>query len=148
MPYPKQLHGSINHVSLTVSDLDEALTFFRPLLTFFDYQVSNPSPYAGTRLAVSINEAVGIAINIWQAKTQHPFDVYEPGLHHLAINAGTHTKVDEAHELVKSLGGTILDGPGEFPFAMGGYYACYFLGPDNIKLEVVHMPELESLYRQ
>lgn len=38
-----------------------------------------------------------------------------------------------------------LDGPGEFPYATGGYYAVYFLGPDRMKLEVVHMPELESL---
>lgn len=146
MTYPTKLHGSLNHVSLTVSDLDKAMQFFRPFLEFFGYQVSEPSPYAGTRIAVSINEAVGIAINIWQAKTQHPFDVYEPGLHHLAINTGTHAQVDQAHQLVKELGGNILEGPGEFPFAVGGYYAFYFLGPDNIKLEVVHMPELEALY--
>jgi glyoxylase I family protein len=45
---------------------------------------------------------------------------------------------------VHGLGGTILDGPGEFPFGIGGYYAVYFLGPDGLKFEVVHMPALAA----
>ena len=44
------------------------------------------------------------------------------------------------------LGGTILDGPGEFPFAVGCYYAVYFLGPDGLKFEFVHMPTLADFY--
>lgn len=136
------LHGSINHVSITVSDLDEAMGFFRPLLHFFGYSVGEISHYAGTRLAVNVNASNGIAFNIWEAKSHHPFDVYEPGLHHVAINAGSRADVDAVHRLVAGLGAEILDGPGEFPFAEGGYYAVYFLGPDNLKFEVVHMPEL------
>ena len=46
--------------------------------------------------------------------------------------------------LVAELGGEILDGPGEFPFGPGGYYAFYFRGPDRLKFEVVHMPVLEN----
>jgi hypothetical protein len=38
----------------------------------------------------------------------------------------------------------VLDGPGEFPFSHQGYYAVYFLGPDNIKFEVVHMAGLKA----
>jgi hypothetical protein len=41
----------------------------------------------------------------------------------------------------------ILDGPGEFPFGHGGYYAVYFRGPDRLKLEVVHMPLAEQRAR-
>jgi hypothetical protein len=49
--------------------------------------------------------------------------------------------------LVKRLGGRILDGPGEFPFGVGGYYAVYFLAPpDNLKFEYVHMPALARFY--
>jgi glyoxylase I family protein len=136
------MHGTINHVALTVSDLDRALEFFRPFLTHFGYQVSDPAPYAGTRLTVNVNPANGIAINIWEAQAAHPFAVYEPGLHHLALNAGSKAQVDEALAIVKAAGCEILDGPGEFPFAVGGYYAFYFLGPDDLKLEVVYMPEL------
>ena len=136
------LHGTLNHVSITVTDLDRAMEFFRPFLEFFGYTVGSPSPYAGTRLTVNVNEGNGIAINIWEAKEQHPFKLYEPGLHHIAINAGSKSLVDEALEIVKRANCQVLDGPGEFPFAIGGYYAFYFLGPDNLKFEVVHMASL------
>ena len=138
------LHGTLNHVSITVSDLDGAMAFFGPFLAFFGYTIGSASPYAGTRLTVNVNEHNGIAINIWEAKEQHPFKVYEPGLHHIAINAGSKRQVDEALEIVRRANLTVLDGPGEFPFAVGGYYAFYFLGPDDMKFEVVHMPSLEK----
>jgi catechol 2,3-dioxygenase-like lactoylglutathione lyase family enzyme len=136
-------HGSINHVAIAVSDLAAAMAFFRPFLEFFGFTVHGPMPYADTLLTVNVNDSNGIGINIWEAKEPHPFRVYEPGLHHLAINAGSPEQVDEAHELVRQHGFEVLDGPGEFPFAEGGYYAFYFLGPDDLKFEVVHMPELD-----
>ena len=138
------LHGTLNHVSITVSNLDEAMTFFRPFLEFFGYTVGTPSPYAGTRLTVNVNERNGIAINVWEAKEQHPFKVYEPGLHHIAINAGSRAHVDAALQIVRNAGLKVLDGPGEFPFAIGGYYAFYFLGPDDLKFEVVYMASLDG----
>lgn len=49
-------------------------------------------------------------------------------------------------ELARNLGGRILNGPGELPFGIGGYYAVYFLGPDGLKFEFVHMPALAEHY--
>ena len=145
------LQGSINHLSITVSDLRVALTFFTPLLEFLDYQAEGiiRDNFSGQELVVHLNMANGTAVNIWQAKpemAEHPFEVYEPGLHHMAFNVEKHDYVDDVHELVKGLGGTILDGPAEFPFGPGGYYAVYFLGPDNLKFEVVHMPLAEQRF--
>ena len=138
-----RLHGTINHVALTVSDLDTAMRFLGPLLAFFGFGAGRVMQHAGTRLTVCTNDDNGIAVNVWEAKHAHPFRVYEPGLHHLAFNAGSTRQVDEAHALVVELGGTVLEGPGEFPFAEGGYYAFYFLGPDDMKFEVVYMPGLD-----
>ena len=145
------LQGSINHVSITVTDLREAMKFFGPMLEFLGYTVGevieDTSGGSGTILTVNINEMNGTAVNIWQAKpgfADHPFEVYEPGLHHVAFNVERHEQVDELHDLVKRLGGEILEDPGEFPFAIGGYYAFYFLGPDRLKFEVVHMPLAEK----
>ena len=154
MQVPKPaLHGSINHVSITVSDLPEAMKFFGPLLKFFGYTVGEImlDTRTGGRLTFNINESNGIALNVWEAKgalREHRFEVYEPGLHHVAFNVERHEQVDEACTLVRSLGAEILDGPGEFPFGPGGYYAFYFLGPDRMKFEIVHMPLAERNYRQ
>lgn len=147
------LHGSINHVSITVSNLPEAMKFFGPLLKFLGYTVGEifQSKGTGGRLTFNINESNGTAINIWQAKpglADHPFEVYEPGLHHVAFNVQKHEQIDAAFELVRKLGAEILDGPGEFPFGPGGYYAFYFLGPDRMKFEIVHMPLAERNYTQ
>ena len=100
---------------------------------------------------MNINEANGTAVNLWQAKpglADHPFELYAPGLHHVAFNVERHEQVDTLCELARRLGAEILDGPGEFPFAPGGYYAVYFRGPDRLKLEVVHMPTAEQRARE
>jgi glyoxylase I family protein len=143
------LHGSINHVSITVSDLPEAMRFFAPLLERLGYTVGSIMHDSRTHhdLTVNINDTNGTAVNVWQAEPAlagHAFEVYEPGLHHVAWNVERHAQVDEIHRLVRELGGEILDGPGEFPFGIGGYYAVYFRGPDRLKFEVVHMPLAEE----
>ena len=143
------LHGSINHVSITVSDLPRAMAFLGPLLDFLGYDVGGifHDDRSGHDLTVNINGTNGTAVNVWQAEPKlagHPFEVYEPGLHHIAFNVGKHENVDQACELVKRLGGRVTDGPGEFPFGPGGYYAVYFRGPDDLKFEIVHMPLAEQ----
>ena len=146
------LLGSINHVSITVSDLPGAMRFFGPLLEFLGYAVGQifHDSRSGHDLTVNINHANGTAFNVWQAEpglADHRFEVYEPGLHHVAFNVETHEQVDAACALVRALGANVLDGPGEFPFGPGGYYAVYFRGPDGLKFEIVHMPLAEQRAR-
>jgi glyoxylase I family protein len=103
------LLGSINHVSITVSDLAKAMEFFRPFLEFLGYHTGEViQDRNGQHLTVNVNFANGSAINVWQAKPElaaHPFQVYEVGLHHLAFNTETHEQVNRTYELVKKLGG-------------------------------------------
>lgn len=145
------LLGSINHVAITVSDLPTAMKFFAPLLGLLGY-TTGPifRSRTGAELTVNINATNGTGVNIWQASPeflQNRFQIYSPGLHHVAFNVERRGQVEEACKLVRSLGAEILDGPGEFPFGPGGYYAVYFLGPDRLKFEVVHMPLAESRFR-
>ena len=139
-----ELQGTINHVALSVSDLDAAMQFYSPLLEALGYTIGEPMTYGDSRLTVNVHNAHGTAINFWQAKKRHAFEIYEPGLHHLALNVSSKSAVDEIHRLALDLGAEVLDGPGEFPFAHHGYYAVYFLGPDGIKIEVVHMSGLAA----
>ncbi len=142
IPERGSVQGSINHLAITVSNLAEAMRFYGPLLDALGYSIGEPMDYGDSRLVVNVHNGHGTAVNIWQARATHRFDSYEPGLHHIAFNAESDSAVDQIHQLVMSLGAQVLDGPGEFPFAHHGYYAVYFLGPDNVKLEVVHMPGL------
>jgi glyoxylase I family protein len=140
------LLGSMNHVSITVSDLTRAMGFFKPFLEFLGYNIwdSIQDPN-GQRLHVNVNAGNGAVFNIWEAKRElatHRFEVYEVGLHHIAFNTDTREQVDQVCALVKKLGAEILDGPGEFPYDPEGWYAVYFLGPDGLKFEVVHQPSI------
>lgn len=146
------LTGSINHVSITVSDLTEAMKFFATFLKFLGYEIGEvirDGP-KGQRLTVNILPGPrSVAVNIWEAKPEfakHRFEVYEVGLHHLAFHVEKREQIDQVHELVKSLGAEIIDGPAEFPYGGPdyGWYAVYFLGPDRMKFEVVHMPGIEK----
>jgi glyoxylase I family protein len=146
------LLGSMNHVSITVRDLDDAMKFYQPFLEFLGYEIwdeiRDPN---GQRLRVTVNRGNGAGLNIWEAKPEfaaHRFEVYEVGLHHIAFNTDTHEQVYEACELVKRLGAEILDGPGEFPYDPAGWYAVYFLGPDRLKFEVVHHPTSVKAYAE
>ena len=149
------LLGSINHVSITVSDLIEAMKFFKPFLEFLGYEIGEviQDGPKGQRLTVNVLPGHrGVAVNIWEAKPEfakHPFEVYEVGLHHVAFHVEKREQIDQVHQLVKSLGAEILDGPREFPYGgPDGWYAVYFLGPDRMKFEVVHMPGVEKKYNE
>jgi glyoxylase I family protein len=136
--------GALNHVSITVSDLDRSMAFFEPFLSSLGYDVwdviTDPN---GQRLHVSVNAGNGAVLNIWEAKpalAAHTFEVYEVGLHHIAFGADTREQVDAAAALATALGARILDGPAEFTYDPEGWYAVYFEGPDRLKFEVVHQP--------
>jgi len=49
---------------------------------------------AGGDLTSTSDQSNGTAFNIWQAKLDHPFEVYEPGLHHVAFNVQRHEQVE------------------------------------------------------
>ncbi len=71
----------------------------------------------------------------------HRFEVYEVGLHHLAFNTETHEQVDQAYELVKRLGGEILDGPAGFPYrGPDGYLQRPVRAPSRVWLVSVLKP--------
>jgi catechol 2,3-dioxygenase-like lactoylglutathione lyase family enzyme len=143
------LNGSINHVSLTVSDLARAVEFFTPFLRFLGYELEGPP---NAQLALHFSPTLGAAVNIWQAKPSfkdRPFEVYAPGLHHVAFNVAARAQIDELAELVPKWGGRVTDPPGEYGYTgHGSYYAIYFRGPDDMKIECVHMSELERLHRE
>jgi len=106
------LLGSMNHVSVTVADLDGPMRFYGPFLEFLGYELGEPiRDPNGQRLRVNVNRHNGAVLNLWEAKPElaaHRFEPYEVGLHHLAFNTGTREQVEEA-------------------------CAVYFLGPDGLK---------------
>lgn len=132
--------GAINHVALTVGELQQAEAVLGPVLNFLGYEKSEELD----GLSVWVSGAVGTAINLWQASEElmsHEHRRYAPGLHHLAFNATSRDQVDDLHRLLHELDLKILHAPAEYDYAPG-YYAVFFEGPDGMKFELAHIPGL------
>ena len=144
------LLGTTCHVGITVSDLNDAMEFFRPFLEFLGYEIRDEIRNLNRqRLRVTVNHGNGAVFHLWEARPEfakHQFEVYEVGLHHIAFYTNTREQGDQACALAKRLGAKVLDGPGEFPYDPEGWYAMYFLGPDGLKFEVVHQPSAVKRY--
>src|SRR6266481_5945353 len=101
------LLGSINHVSITVTNLADAMKFFKPFLEFLGYQIGEViQDRNGQHLTVNVNPMNGVAINVWEGKPEfaaHKFQAYEVALHHISFNTEKHEQVDQVHELVRKL---------------------------------------------
>jgi glyoxylase I family protein len=138
--------GGINHLALTVTDLDRAVAFYDQILGFMGYTRGE--------VPASTQEAMKTALVAWaspsgaitmrpakgdSAKRAH--DRNSPGMNHLAFNADIRADVDELHNLLKQIGAPVLDAPAEYPY-FPGYYAVYFTDPDGIKIEFVHWPHV------
>jgi catechol 2,3-dioxygenase-like lactoylglutathione lyase family enzyme len=127
--------NGIAHVFLTVSDFDACRAFYGGLLPALGMKpvIDGDGYYycVGGRTAVGITrcDPTHRAERFVQARV---------GLHHVCFRARERADVDEAYELVKSLGARVVHPPQEDGFAPG-YYSVLFEDPDGIRLEVNHV---------
>lgn len=130
--------GTMNHLSLTVSDRTQSEPFYDSVLNFMGYQKVEQND----EFTMWWSAQAG-AITIASANPDSPnqvHDRYSPGLHHFAFNADSREQVDALYQLLQEIGATILDAPATYDEYAPGYYAVFFADPDGIKLELVHMP--------
>ncbi|MBE9180488.1 VOC family protein [Oculatella sp. LEGE 06141] len=130
--------GSMNHLSLTVSDRDASEPFYDAILTFMGYELTEKTDEFTLWWSAS---AGAVTIGSANPDARNPVhDRYSPGLHHFAFSADSREEVDRLHQLLVKIGATVLDAPAEYSQYAPGYYAVFFADPDGIKLELVHMP--------
>ncbi|RUR73280.1 VOC family protein [Chlorogloeopsis fritschii PCC 9212] len=128
--------GAINHIALTVSNLERSEVFYNLLLGFLGYEQAEKTEQI--ILWASPNGVITISPSNPKSLNQK-HDRYSPGLHHLAFSADSREDVDKLYQKLIEMGVEILDPPFEYDY-MPGYYAVYFLDPDGIKLELTHIP--------
>jgi glyoxylase I family protein len=129
--------GFVNHLRLTVSDIESARAFYDPLMRRLGF-IGEPRDDGG--LAWGTPDASGrMQWLILSAATRNqPHDPRSPGLHHVAFNARDRAQVDRVHEFLLTVGAEILDPPREYDDEPD-HYAVFFRDPDGFKLEVLHV---------
>jgi catechol 2,3-dioxygenase-like lactoylglutathione lyase family enzyme len=140
----------VHHVDLVVSDLATSLAFYRTVLGPLGWHgVSNAPGERGETIHYLFGP--GSSLGLRQAPDPRaglPVDRYRVGLHHICFEAEDLAALEQAAERIRSIGGTITDGPREFPEYRPGYHAVFFHDPDGVKLELVWAPPGAYAYQR
>jgi len=122
--------GTVNHITLTVTDRDRAREFYTSVLGFQFLMEFGPKYLLG-------NGSVILALNLSpdpaRAITNDQFDENRVGLDHVSFNVGSYEVLEQAAQVFDERGisrGEIKD------LADLGLYVMAFRDPDNIQLEL------------
>jgi glyoxylase I family protein len=131
----------LGHVDLVCRDLARSLAFYAAVLgplgleppTFFPGERGEQIHYlrfpARGSGSLGLRQASG-------PEAEQPYELYAPGLHHLALAVERREDVDAAHEAAAAAGARVLHAPRLFPEYHRDYYATFFLDPDGFRIEV------------
>jgi len=136
-PSDEQQAARVDHLDLTVSDLETSTAFYASILPLLGFVREPDCPegplFSGDQFELGLQPA--------RPGTRAALhDRYSPGLHHLAFAAPSRAAVERFWTALQSRGVPILDPPAEYPVYEPGYYAVFFADPDGIKLEYAHRP--------
>ena len=133
----------IDHIQITVKDLDVAEAFYDKFLPVLGFNLEHKSKgrvaehefdvveYYHPDLIIGINSPR----SVFKDETIHR---RKPGaLHHLAFKAQSCEEVDRLYPKIKAVGAQIVDPPKYYPQHGEKYYALFFKDTEGIKYEIV-----------
>ena len=130
----------LGHVDLVCRDLDRSLAFYAAVLGPLGLEVEAPFVVEGERGEeihyLRFPRRASGSIGLRQALEEQDFDLYAPGLHHVAFTVETQEDVDAAHALAVAANAEILHPRRPWPQYGPRYYATFFLDPDGFRIEV------------
>jgi catechol 2,3-dioxygenase-like lactoylglutathione lyase family enzyme len=136
--------SGVHHVDLVVSSIERSLAFYRDLLAPLGFhRIGEVEGERGETIWYLSGPGTSIGLREAQSDRDRPYDRYEVGLHHLALEASSRGIVNERATWLRTQGAEIESGPQEYGY-LPGYYAVFFYDPDGIKLEIVHVPGLAA----
>lgn len=126
------MHNSvIHHLGIGLADPRAAEPFFDQLFKFLGLEKER------TQEAVAGWKGRGTRFYLYPVKAGQP-----PGaLQHLAFAARSRSQVDEFAMWAGDRGIRITAGPKAYPEYGGDYYALFFEGPEELRLEFVWLQE-------
>src|SRR4051794_29350627 len=117
--------AGLGHVDLVCRDLDASLAFYAAV--FGPLGLEPPHEVPGERgetihyLRFPLRGSGSLGLR--QALEEQKFELYAPGLHHLALAVETKADVDAAHAAAVAAGAAVLHPPCLWPQYHPGYYA-------------------------
>ena len=126
-----ELHGTLHHVELYVSDLERSLEFWRWLLGELGYERYQ---VWGKGESWKLGMTYIVFVQVEGAFGEPAYDRRRVGLNHLAFHVGSRADIDRLGASLAERGSRLLYGD---RYPADDYYAIYFEDPDGIKVELV-----------
>ncbi|MDP4091236.1 MAG: VOC family protein [Bacillota bacterium] len=133
----------IDHVHITVSDLDRAEKFYDRLMPLLGFETGRKIKAEITEHDFTVVEYFSEFLHFAIVSPREQFaDIKvnrrRPGsLHHLAFRADSPDEVDRLFQEISSIGAEIVTPPKYYPEYGPTYYALFFKDTENIKYEIV-----------
>jgi catechol 2,3-dioxygenase-like lactoylglutathione lyase family enzyme len=133
----------IDHIQITVKDLEVAEKFYDNFLPIIGFDIKNKVSAFIKEHDFHVIEYTHdlLAFAITSPRESFKNDSVnrrKPGaLHHLAFKADSRQEVDRAYEELLKIGADIVSEPKIHPEYSENYYAVYFKDMENIKYEIV-----------
>ena len=128
----------LGHVDLVCRDLERSLAFYAHV--FGPLGLTEPFLVEGERGEqihyLRFPTPGSGSLGLRQALEEQEFELYAPGLHHLAFAVESNDDVDGVHARVVEARGEVLHAPRLWPQYHPAYYATFFLDPDGFRIEV------------
>lgn len=128
--------NGIAHTQLTVQDFEKSVTFYDSLLPFMGLR----AVFRGKEFYYWVGGRTALGISRRANKNEvDKFDQTRVGLHHLCFRARAREDIDRIYQHLLAIKALVIRSPSEGPWAPGYYYVL-FEDPNQIRLEVNHVP--------
>lgn len=134
----------IDHIQITVKDLNIAEPFYDRLMPVLGFDINNKSKGRVEEHEFDVIEYFHPLLTIGINSPREAFkkDMVhrrKPGaVHHIAFRAESRDEVDRIYPQIVETGAIIVDGPKFYPQHGAHYYALFFKDPGGIKFEIVY----------
>lgn len=137
------MQPSIDHIQITVKDMEVAEPFYDKLMSILGFDLQNKVSaiieehdlYVVEYLHPSWDFAICSPRTAFKDDTIHR---RKPGaLHHIAFKVNSRSEVDRLYSEIKAIEANIVHAPRIFPEHGPNYYALFFKDLDGIKYEIV-----------
>lgn len=135
----------IDHIHITVKDLDRAEKYYDRLLPLFGFDLLlkeyDEEPKHDYKIIEYHHKMLSLGlVNERENYRCETVNRRKPGsLHHIAFQADSNEQVDELYHIIKEISGTIVSHqPKYYPEYCSDYYAFFFKDSEGIEIEIVH----------
>ena len=130
----------LDHLGITVDDLERSRAQFHPVLTALGYQSGGENDHS---ISWHNGDETEIILYTWDEESA-PHRHGSIGWQHIAFAVPTREEVDRLHAVATTAGWTAVRDPKEYPRYSPRYYASFVEDADGIRVEFMFNPPRET----